>query len=276
MKNRPASGLERFTSVNRVCWGRMNHTSVNPDMIDKLVPGWIIQPAVLVSSVTPGTEVRCLTGRCSSARLPSYHFKISLLSPCQECKKPKMLTHWHCVFHVWRIFCISWPALMLLSFPLRLWWKTFLPQQSFPALWPNPLVFGTPQATACRDECWRWHCSAQLAPPVSISSALHHALQQRRLTPYLHWSLAEEALAQENRVRHFLPEQWKRQKFNREEDKKCLKSKVPRTSSSVITSVLTPGLVLGDYPAPWAGFLQNLSCWGGASLVEILLGVEGI
>lgn len=42
------------------------------------------------------------------------------------------------------------------------------------------------------------------------------------------------------------------------EDKKHLKFKLPRMSFSTITSVLTPGLVLGEHLAPWAGFLQNL------------------
>lgn len=88
----------------------------------------------------------------------------------------KKSTPCHCVFLCLKNILNKLTSLGSLAFPHGLWWKTQLPQQSLPALWPYLSVVGTSQATSLRDKSQRWHCSRQLAAPISTGSALHHVL----------------------------------------------------------------------------------------------------
>lgn len=217
----------------------MNHTSVKPPHNTQAC-SWQDNPAS--SAGSHRLPRQCLTICWSSASLPSYHFKIPLLSPHRECKNHfRKLTCCHCVYYFWRIFWVSWPALACLPFPTGCGGKArCLSSPSQPSgharqylVDHKPRVLGINVKDGIAQESWL----LPSAPAVLCTMCSDHS----------GWDLSS--------VRHYQKKPWHRrigwgispQNSKREkkstgrEDKKHLKFKLPRRSFSIITSILTLG-----------------------------------
>lgn len=198
-------------------------------------------------------------------------------------KKPhiKKVTHCHCVFCVWRIFWISWSALALLPLPMgcggKPWWLSSPSQPSGHAhqylVHHKPKIFGI----NVEDGIAEGNCLLPAAPAVVSTTCSGHSS----------WDLSSVSHCQKKPCHRrkgwgISPKNNEKDKNSTgKDDKKHLKFKLARMSFSVITGVLTAGLVLGS---TWhLGLIFSKICdllgRGGSfscPLLRSCLGAEGI